>query len=178
MDDVAVVAAQIERTPRSVVDVTLRCPLGLPVVISVPPFLDDGTPFPTSSWLTCPLAVRRIGRVEADGGVHAAEALIRADPDFAAAHDRAMVRYGDDRDALIADDHEGPRPAGGVGGSQAGVKCLHAHYADHAAGNDNPIGTWVAPRVEPLNCTVMCAAEIEGVVVRNPEWVEPALPGR
>jgi len=24
----------------------------------------------------------------------------------------------------------------------------------------------------------MCAAEIEGVVVRNPEWVEPALPGR
>ena len=91
---------------------------------------------------------------------------------------QAMARYGDDRDALIADDHQGPRPSGGVGGSQAGVKCLHAHYADHAAGNDNPIGTWVASRVEPLNCTVMCAADVEGVVVRNPEWVEPALPGR
>ncbi|GMQ85407.1 MAG: hypothetical protein BMS9Abin07_0973 [Acidimicrobiia bacterium] len=178
MDDVAVVAAQIERTPRSVVEVSLRCALGLPVVTSVPPLLDDGTPFPTSSWLTCPLAVRRIGRVEADGGVQTAETLIGGDPDFAAAHQRAMQRYGEDRDALIPRDHEGPRPSGGVGGSRAGVKCLHAHYADHAAGNDNPVGAWVAPRVEPLNCTVPCTADVGGVVVRNPEWVEPTLRDR
>ena len=34
-----------------------RCHLGLPVVVRVPPILDDGTPFPTHYWLTCPLAV-------------------------------------------------------------------------------------------------------------------------
>jgi len=61
-----------------------------------------------------------------------------------------------------------------VGGSQGGVKCLHAHYADHAAGNENPIGAWVAPEVEPLNCTVPCVVEVDGDVVRNPEWIEPA----
>jgi hypothetical protein len=116
--------------------------------------------------------VRRIGRVEAGGGVKAAGEMIDADAAMAAGHATAMERYETDRDALIPTDHTGPRPSGGVGGSKAGVKCLHAHYADHAAGNANPIGAWVAPEVEPLDCTVPCAAEIEGEVVRNPEWVE------
>lgn len=174
MDDREVVAAQIGRSPRSPIEVLSRCHLGLPVVISVPPFLDDGTPFPTSSWLTCPLAVRRIGRVEAGGGVKAAEEMIGADAAMAASHATAMERYETDRDALIPADHGGPRPTGGVGGSKGGVKCLHAHYADHAAGNVNPIGAWVAPEVEPLDCRLLCVAEIEGEVVRNPEWVEPS----
>lgn len=140
----------------------------------MPPFLDDGTPFPTSAWLTCPLAVRRIGRVEAEGGVSAAAVLIEADAEIAAGFASAMDRYRTERDALIPDDHVGPRPTGGVGGSSGGVKCLHAHYADHAVGNDNPIGGWVSPRVEPLNCTIPCAIEREGLVVRNDQWVEPA----
>lgn len=177
MDDREVVASQIGRPPRSPIEVLSRCHLGLPVVIGVPPFLDDGTPFPTSCWLTCPLAVRRIGRVEAGGGVKAAGEMIKADAAMAAGHATAMERYETDRDALISADHTGPRPTGGVGGSTRGVKCLHAHYADHAAGNANPIGEWVAPQVEPLDCTMMCAAEIEGQVVRNPEWIEPPPAG-
>ena len=60
MDDRGVVAAQIGRTPRSVVEVAGRCHLGLPAVTVVPPLLDDGTPFPTLYWLTCPLAVKRL----------------------------------------------------------------------------------------------------------------------
>jgi uncharacterized protein len=174
MDDGEVVAAQIERPPRSRVEVLRRCHLGLPVVIAVPPILDDGTPFPTSYWLTCPLAVRRIGRVEAEGGVRAAAAMIGADSQFAAAHDRAMNRYRSERDALIEAGRVGPRPSGGVGGSGRGVKCLHAHYADHAAGNSNPVGAWTAPQVEPLDCSIPCVAEIDGGVVRNPAWIEPA----
>jgi hypothetical protein len=177
MDDRDVVAVQIGRPPRSPIEVLTRCHLGLPVVISVPPFLDDGTPFPTSYWLTCPLAVRRIGRVEGAGGVKAAEKMIEADTAMAASHATAMRRYETDRDALIPADHSGPRPSGGVAGSQAGVKCLHAHYADHAAGNTNPVGAWVAAQVEPLNCTVECVAEVDGEIVRNPEWVEPPRSG-
>ena len=31
----------------------------------------------------------------------------------------------------------------------AGVKCLHAHYAWHLAGGDDPVGRWVAERLAP-----------------------------
>ena len=174
MGDRAVVAAQIDRPPRSPVDVVARCHLEVPIATKVPPLLDDGTPFPTTYWLTCPLAVVRIGRIEAGGGVKTAEAMIEDDPALGGSYRAAMDRYGDERDALIPADHDGPRPSGGVGGLQGGVKCLHAHYADHAAGNENPIGAWVAPEVEPLNCTVPCVVEVDGDVVRNPEWIEPA----
>jgi len=177
MDDRGVVEAQLERPTRSSVEVLTECHLGLPVVIAVPPLLDDGTPFPTSYWLSCPLAVRRIGRIEAGGGVRAADAMIGNDAGVARAYQSAMNRYRDGRDSLIPSDHEGPRPSGGVGGSKRTVKCLHAHYADHASGNENPIGAWAAPQVEPLNCTVPCTVEVDGQVRRNPEWAEPARSG-
>lgn len=173
MDEPAIVAAQIGRRPRSVVDVAARCPLSLPVVIKVPPHLDDGTPFPTTYWLTCPLASRRIGRIEADGGVKAAEARIVADPAFAAGYVQAMERYEAERDALVDPAVSPHRPSGGVGGSRRGVKCLHAHYADHAAGNANPVGADTAARIEPLDCSIPCVDGRGGEVVLNPDWIEP-----
>jgi hypothetical protein len=173
MDDRAVVAAQLGREPRSIVEVAARCHLGLPTVIAVPPHLDDGTPFPTRFWLTCPLAVRRISRIESAGGVKAAEERIATDPAFAARHEAAAARYARDREARIDRDASRPRPSGGVGGAAGGVKCLHAHYADHAAGNDNPVGEDIASSVEPLDCTRACAAEIAGGVARDPQWREP-----
>jgi hypothetical protein len=173
MNDAAVVEIQLGRPPRSAVEVVARCHLGVPVVISVPPLLDDGTPFPTRHWLTCPLAVRRIGRIESSGGVRSAEALIAGDESIAVRHRRAMEAYAAGRDALLPDGHEGPRPTGGVGGARAGVKCLHAHYAHTAAGGDNPIGEWVRPEVEPLDCRVPCVAEAEEGVAWNPAWSEP-----
>lgn len=173
MDDWAIVAAQIGRPPRSRVDVVVRCPLELPVVIEVPPLLDDGTPFPTRFWLTCPLATKRVSRLESAGGVKAAEKALAADPVLGIRHEAAMERYRLERDRLIPDDSEGPRPRGGVGGATAGVKCLHAHYADHAAGSDNPVGEDVAVDVGPLNCTIPCVIATAGEIVRNPAWVEP-----
>jgi hypothetical protein len=173
MDDRSIVAAQIGRPPRSVVVVVTRCHLGLPVVIGVPPLLDDGTPFPTTYWLTCPLATKRIGRIEAGGGVRTAEVMLAEDPSLRAAHDAAMDRYREERDLLIPTGHEGPRPSGGVGGTRTGVKCLHAHYAYTAAGFDNPIGAWTAEQVEPLDCATECVVPDGGSWVRNLGWVEP-----
>jgi hypothetical protein len=170
--DDAVVAAQLGRRLRSGADVANRCHLGLPVVTRVPPRLDDGTPFPTRYWLTCPLARRRIGRLEAAGGVKAAEQRLEEDPEYAAAHEAAMARYAAERDALLPDD-AAPRPSGGVGGTRRGVKCLHAHYADHAAGNANPVGAHTAGLVEPLDCHVVCVITEGGAVLPNPEWREP-----
>jgi hypothetical protein len=142
--------------------------LGLPVVAAVPPILDDGTPFPTRYWLSCPLARTRIGRLEASGGVRAVERHATADRAFAAALAHAHTRYAAERDALVPEGSD-PAPSGGVAGARAGVKCLHAHYADHAAGNDNPVGAMVAPWVEPLDCTIPCV--VEGLA--NPRWREP-----
>jgi hypothetical protein len=173
MDDRAVVEVQVGRALRSEADVAQRCHLGLPVVINVPPLLDDGTPFPTLYWLTCPLAVKRIGRIEAAGGVRAAEQRIADDPNVCAAHDQAMARYRAERDALIPDGYQGHRPTGGVGGTRAGVKCLHAHYADTAAANRNPIGAWTAEQIEPLDCSTPCVATVDGAWSRNPAWTEP-----
>ena len=172
MNDRRVVAVQIGRKPRSVVDVVARCHLGLPVVIKVPPYLDDGTPFPTTYWLTCPLATRRIGRIEADGGVKRAEDRIASDQEFAAAHQAAMDRYRDDREALMESSQGGPRPSGGVGGTRRGVKCLHSHFADYAAGNANPVGAETAASVEPLDCMVPCVSSEAGSVEKNVEWTE------
>ena len=173
MDDRGVVEAQIGRPPRSLIDVAQRCHLDLPVVITVPPLLDDGTPFPTLYWLTCPLASKRIGRIEAAGGVRTAEQMLADDPDLSAAYDGATARYRDDRDVRLPEGHTGPRPTGGVGGTRAGVKCLHAQYADTAAGNSNPIGAWTAGQIEPLDCATTCVAVADGSWSRNPAWTEP-----
>lgn len=167
--DRQVVAVQIGRSLRAEVDVVSRCHLDLPVVVKVPPILDDGTPFPTLYWLSCPLATKRIGRLEAAGGVRRMEQKAAADPDFAAGLDRAHSEYRSDRDELLDPGTE-PAPVGGVGGARAGVKCLHAHYAHTRAGGENPVGALVAGWVEPLDCPVPCV--VDGMP--NPEW--KALP--
>jgi hypothetical protein len=109
------------------------------VVIRNAPFLDDGTPLPTTYWLVDPALSRAVARLEADGGVRTAQEEVDADA-IAAAH----ARYAAERDAMIAAGHGGPRPFGGVGGTRVGVKCLHAHYAYRLAGGDDPVGAWVA----------------------------------
>jgi len=151
-----------------------RCPLGLPVVTRVPPVLDDGTPFPTRYWLSCPLAVRRIGRIESVGGVQSIDRHTVGTPAFAERLADAHRRYAAERDAAIPRDAVN-RPSGGVAGSQigAGVKCLHAHYADTTAGNGNPVGEAMIPWVEPLDCAAPCVVEEDGESVRNPQWREP-----
>lgn len=166
--EAAVVAAQLGRSLRADSDVVARCHLGLPVVIRVPPVLDDGTPFPTRYWLTCPLAVRRVGRLESAGGVRLMEERAAGDPELGRRLAAAHERYAAERDAQIAPG-TALRPTGGVAGARIGVKCLHAHYADHAAGNDNPVGEAVAADVAPLDCRVPCV--VAGA--RNPEWREP-----
>jgi hypothetical protein len=79
-----------------------------------------------------------------------------------------------ERDALVAADAPAALPSGGIGGTREGVKCLHAQYADHAAGNDNPIGELTAHQIEPLDCTVPCVVAVDGEVGANPDWVEPS----
>lgn len=95
-----------------------------------------------------------------------------ADAAFGVALEEAHARYRAERDALVPEGAE-PRPSGGVAGVRTGVKCLHAHYADHAAGNENPVGKVTAPWVEPLDCAMPCVvAGAEGTEL-NRRWTEP-----
>ena len=137
--DVAALTVLLGRAPRGDFEIVVRDAAGVPMVIRNAPLLDDGTPMPTRFWLVDPELVTRVARVESAGGVRAAEAAVDAD-ELQRAHDR----YAAERDAALPADHEGPRPHGGVGGTRRGVKCLHAHYAWHLAGGDDPVGRWVA----------------------------------
>ncbi len=84
-----------------------------------------------------------------------------------------MQRYERERNALVPPAWDGPLPRGGVAGSRHGVKCLHAHYADTAAGRSNPVGEAVAEAIEPLDCTMPCVIGDGPGIVSNPDWVEP-----
>jgi hypothetical protein len=172
MGDRQVVEIQIGRTLRSNADVVVRCHLGVPVVIRVPPLLDDGTPFPTLYWLSCPLAVKRIGRIESAGGVASMDRKAMRDPRFGAALETAHVEYAAERTALLAPGTD-PAPSGGVAGARVGVKCLHAHYAHHATGRANPVGAATAPWVEPLDCDVPCVVDDGETARPNSQWREP-----
>jgi hypothetical protein len=136
--DVAVLTKLLGRPPRAGFEVVVRNRSGDPVVIRNAPLLDDGTPMPTRYWLVDPDLSLRIARLESAGGVRAAEAAVEPE-ELGAAHER----YARERDEALAADHAGPRPSGGVGGTRRGVKCLHAHYAYHLAGGDDPVGRWV-----------------------------------
>lgn len=141
--DVEAVATLLGRAPQGEFEVVVRRADGQPVVIANAPLLDDGRPMPTRYWLVDPDLLRRVGTVEAAGGVRSAESAV--DPDeLAAAH----ARYAAERDALVPDGHTGPVPFGGVGGTRQGVKCLHAHLAYVLAGGDDPVGRWVQVQLE------------------------------
>jgi hypothetical protein len=128
----------LRRVPQGPFDVVVRDDTGHPVVIRNAPLMFDGTPMPTRFWLVGPAERLMVDRLEAAGGVRQAGAAV--DPGALAA---AHARYAAERDQAIPAQWEGPRPAGGVGGTRQGVKCLHAHYAWFLAGGDDPVGRWV-----------------------------------
>jgi hypothetical protein len=165
-DDRRVIETQIGRPLRAESVPVSRCHLGLPVVARVPPILDDGTPFPTLFWLTCPLATTRIARLEGGGGVKRMERKAETDEVFAGRLEAAHASYSAQRAELVPDGAS-PLPSGGVGGSAIGVKCLHAHYAHTRAGGDNPVGGLVQQWIEPLDCVEPCVVGGE----TNPDWV-------
>jgi hypothetical protein len=140
--DLDAVTTLLGRPPMGAFTVVVRDDDGAPLVIRNAPLLDDGTPMPTLYWLVGEREREAVARLEAAGGVRAAEEAV--DPERLAAAHRA---YAAQRDELIPADVTGPRPSGGVGGTRRGVKCLHAHYAFYLAGGDDPVGEWVAEQL-------------------------------
>jgi hypothetical protein len=132
-----VVGRQLGRPPRALVNVAHRCPCGLPDVVETSPRLEDGTPFPTLYYLTCPRATAAASRLEAAGRMKEWQADLATDAELAEGYRRAHESYLAERDAhgVLPTRHT-------AGGMPDRVKCLHA-LAGHAlaAGPGvNPIG--------------------------------------
>ena len=139
------VTSLIGRTPKTAFTVVVRRIDGVPVVTRNAPLEADGTPMPTRYWLL-PSAVANdaIGHLESMGGVRRAE--VELDP---AEIETVHAAYALERDAALPARWSGPRPSGGVGGTRRGLKCLHAHYANYLAGNNDPVGAWVEAQLAP-----------------------------
>jgi len=142
--DEAVVAAQLGRPPRGVHAIGHRCPCGNPDVVTTEPRLPNGTPFPTTYYLTCPRVNSRIGTLEASGLMRQMQDRLGSDPELAAAYRAAHEAYLADRDAIAAaGGFEVPEIAGiSAGGMPDRVKCLHvlAGHALAAGPGVNPLG--------------------------------------
>jgi exopolyphosphatase/guanosine-5'-triphosphate,3'-diphosphate pyrophosphatase len=145
--DLRIVAEQLGREPTIPFTVVARCAPGHPLVIRNAPTDGVGRPFPTTFWLTCPNAVRLVSRLEAEGWIARLTERIEADAAFADAVSRAHAEYARERGR----DRPGAEAFGGVGGTRTGLKCLHAHYANHLAGGADVVGAWVAETIEPIH---------------------------
>lgn len=141
-DDADAVRELLGRAPQAGFEVVVRDDAGRPVVIRNAPLLDDGTPMPTRYWLVGADERAMIGRLESAGLIDVAEAEIGEEA-LAAAH----AAYAAERDAGLPPGHDGPAPAGGVGGTRHGIKCFHAHWAWYLAGGPDPVGAWIEARL-------------------------------
>ena len=150
-DDARIVESQLGRTPRGRWRVARRCHLGLPVVIENHPRLDDGTPFPTTFWLTCPVLNKRVGTLESIGWMNDLTDELHAGGDLRRRLFGALARYRDRRDA-----HERIVVSAPPGGGPDRVKCLHAHVAHELADPPNPIGGRVMARAGWPDCVAPC----------------------
>ncbi len=141
--DISVIAKQLGREPRGVRAVAFRCPCGLPCVIETRPRLNDGAPFPTLYYLTCPKAVAAVGALEAGGAMKQMTARLAADVALRSAYQAAHRDYVERRAAAAHAAGVAPLPAGAqsAGGMPERVKCLHALTAHElAAPGINPFG--------------------------------------
>ncbi len=153
--ELAVLAEQIGRPSRGRSAVVHRCGYGLPTVVRVDPRLDDGTPFPTTFWLSCPALNSAVGRLEGDHEMVAVNERLAADEDLRQQYLDAQLRLVAFRDALGGGEKLPGDPT--AGGRPGHVKCLHVAVGHHLATGDNVVGAEALDQARPVDCAGPCA---------------------
>lgn len=158
MDELALVAAQLGRVPRGKWRVAARCGYGYPAVITTAPVLDDGAPFPTIFYLTCPHLSEAVSGLESSGEIEVWRARVAADAALEARLRAADAAYRAARAAEAGG--ADPSPQVGIAGQRdpLGIKCLHAHVASALAGIDDPVGHGALAQVARECGSERCAA--------------------
>jgi uncharacterized protein len=151
VDDERVVSWQLGRPARAFRGVAARCPYGFPAVTEQAPFGDDGAPFPTTFYLTCPWLVAEIARLEAGGGVERFSRAAAQDPELALSLADADAEQRRLRPELPV----------GIAGSRTreNLKCLHAHAAFALARPGYRLGERILDEVDERWCPDARCAE-------------------
>jgi hypothetical protein len=154
-----VVRHQLGREPRGMLGVAHRCACGNPDVVETAPRLPDGSPFPTTYYVTCPRLTGRISTLEGSGLMAEMTAELAADPALAQAYSAAHQDYLARRAALGSVLEIDGTSAGGM---PSRVKCLHVLVGHSLA---------AGPGVNPLGDQALDALRAGG-----PWWVPPCRP--
>ena len=147
-EELELVGQQLGRSARGCFRVAARCECTAPLVVQTKPRLPDGTPFPTTYYLTCPRLAGAIGTLESTGLMREMEADSAQDPELAAQYQAAHERYLRDREALgIVPELTGIS----AGGMPRRVKCLHVLIAQSLACGPgvNPLGDRALAMLSP-----------------------------
>lgn len=126
--DLQVLARQLGRPVRDVVEIPARCTCGNPLVAATAPRLSGGTPFPTVYYLAHPVITAAVSRLEADGAMYAMTDRLAQDDQLAASYQLSHEDYLARRERIgrIAGTGEVPEIEGiSAGGMPTRVKCLH-----------------------------------------------------
>ncbi|MDX6261576.1 MAG: uncharacterized protein QOH84_3264 [Kribbellaceae bacterium] len=138
-EDVTAVSEQLGRPARGIRSIAHRCNCGLPDVVETEPRLPDGTPFPTTFYLTCPRLASAIGTLEAEGVMKEMTDRLASDEDLADRYRLAHEDYLRRRESL----GDVPEIKGiSAGGMPTRVKCLHVLVGHSLAAGPgvNPLG--------------------------------------
>jgi hypothetical protein len=143
-----IVSWQLGREPRGSWRAVSRCRHGAPVVIATRPELEDGEPFPTLYWLTCPTLSERVSALESEGAAEKWSTRLSTDRDLADAMRSADEVYRRLRQAESIDSDRCAMV--GIAGQRDPLKtkCIHAHVAAYLAGVADPIGDAVLSEME------------------------------
>lgn len=142
--DIEEVSRQLGRPARDIVAIAARCICGKPVVVHTAPRLSDGTPFPTTYYLTHRAATAAVSTLEASGFMAELQERLGEEPELAAAYAAAHDAYIADRDKTAHElNLDVPEIENiSAGGMPTRVKCLHALIGHSLAAGPgvNPIG--------------------------------------
>lgn len=143
--DLEVLSRQLGRPVRDVVEIPARCVCGNPLVAATSPRLSNGTPFPTTFYLTHPVITAAVSRLEAAGLMNEMNDRLGGDEVLAAGYRAAHEAYLASRAEIGARSGIGAVPEiDGIsaGGMPTRVKCLHVlvGHALAAGPGVNPLG--------------------------------------
>lgn len=143
--DLEVLSRQLGRPVRDVVEIPSRCVCGNPLVAATAPRLSNGTPFPTTFYLTHPVITSAVSRLEAGGLMNRMNDRLTADGELADSYRGAHEAYLQARNEIA--DRSGTGAVPEIDGISAGgmptrVKCLHVLVGHSLAAGPgvNPLG--------------------------------------
>nr|WP_044085303.1 DUF501 domain-containing protein [Bifidobacterium gallicum] len=162
-EQIATVNEQLGRYPRGMEAVGATCVCGKPLAVVTRPLLPGGVPFPTTCYLTNPVAVKAMSHLEANGVMAEFTTMLAQDTELQQQYERAHQYYLAFRHALAQRTGDSEEHIEGIsaGGLPTRIKCLHALLAQTLVMGPgiNPIGDMALERARDEFDPQVCRCE-------------------